>query len=221
MTSSGDAGRVTRRFPGVLEVGALHVVAWWGVRILTSQLPLLHYWAAGSAGWWLARLVRAGLAAGIVLAWAAVRGVALPRLGLGGRGFWRNGAVAFLITSTLWLVVAVLRGKGIRGPYPAAFPLRELAVLTTLVDVVSQQLPTFGLLQGALGSSAWVVGVTWLSFTAAHLVGASPATVLVAGIVGCVFALLRRHTGNLGAGLGVHVAYYSLLILLGWGVGVR
>ena len=207
--------------PGVLEVATVHVATWWCVRILASQLAILHYWDPGSGGWWLVRLVRAGLAVGIVVGWATARGVALPTIGLGGRRFWRNGCVALAVTSILWLAVAVLRGKGILGSHPAAFPERELAILTTGVDVVAQQLTTFGLLQGTLGSSLWVLAVAWASFTAAHLVGASPGVVLTAGIVGLLFALLRRLTGSLGAGLGVHFAYYGLLVLLGWGVGGR
>ncbi len=209
------------RRPSVLEVGAVHVVSWWCVRIVTSQLAVLHSWEPSSAAWWLARLLRAALVVGIVLGWARVRGITSPTIGLGGVRFWRNGCIGLAVTSILWLGVALVRGKGILGTHPAVFPEREVAILTTGMDVVAQQLPTFGLLQGVLGSSWLVFATTWLSFTAAHLVGAPLSVVLTAGAVGLVFALLRRYTGNLGAGLGVHFAYYGLLILLAWGVGAR
>ena len=97
--------------PGLPEVAAVHVATWWCVRILASQLPILHYGDPGSAGWWLVRLVRASLAVGIVVGWATLRGVALPTIGLGGRRFWRNGCVALAVTSILWLAVAALRGN--------------------------------------------------------------------------------------------------------------
>ena len=205
--------------PAAVEVLALHAVTWWCLRTLGSQLPVLHYWAPDSAGWWLIRLARASLVVGILLAWAALRGVKVGLIGLGGHGFWRNGCIALLTTAALWLAVAVLRGKGVLGPHPLAFPRRELALRTTFVDVLAQQVSTFGLLQGLLGPSAQVAIFTWASFTGAHLIGASTGVVWAAGAVGVIFAVLRQRTGSLGAGLGVHLGYYSRLILLAWGMG--
>ncbi len=199
----------------------VHLLAWWGVRTLSSEMPLLHLWEAGSAGWWLIRLGRAGLAISIVVLWARLRGVTLETIGLRGRRFWSNALVGGLVVAALWWVVALGRGKGMLGPHSTPYGVRAIATVTMGVDVVAQQLPTFGLLQGTLGSSWWVLIGAWLSFTLAHLVGASPRVVMTAAVIGLVFGVLRRRSANLGAGLGAHFAYYALLILLGWTTGGR
>jgi hypothetical protein len=65
------------------EAIIVHLLSWWGVRVLPSQAAFVHIYAANSAGWWTVRLIRAVLGIGMVLAWARWRRVKLANIGFG------------------------------------------------------------------------------------------------------------------------------------------
>ncbi len=170
--------------------------------------------------WFAIRLARAALTVGIVLAWARWRKIVWQDIGLGNQHFWRNFAISFGSVVMLWLTVVIIRGTPLWAPNPIGYDVRILALVTAFVDVLSQQLPTFGLLQG-LGMKYWnpiaAFGLAWCIFSLAHLIGSSLPTVLLASVVGFVFGILLQRTKNLGAGLGIHFSFYFMLAVLGWG----
>ncbi len=196
----------------------IHLLAWWGVIIL-GQASFMHS-VENSPQWFVIRLARAALAVGIVLAWARWRKIAWQDIGLGNQHFWRNGAIAFGSVVVLWLTVVLIRGTPLWAPNPIGYEMRILAVVTALVNVLAQQLPTFGLLQG-FGMKHWnpiaAFALAWCSFSLAHLIGNSLPTILLATVVGLIFGALLQRTKNLGAGLGIHFAFYFMLAILGWG----
>ena len=197
----------------------IHLLAWWGVRILLGQASFMHS-VENSPQWFAIRLARAALAIGIVLAWASWRKIAWQDFGLGNQYFWRNFAIAFGSVVVLWFIVVFIRGTPLWAPNPIGYEMRTLAVATAIVDVLAQQLPTFGLLQG-FGMKHWnpvaAFGLAWGSFSLAHLIGNSLPTILLAAVVGLLFGALLQRTKNLGAGLGIHFAFYFMLAILGWG----
>jgi membrane protease YdiL (CAAX protease family) len=94
-----------------------------------------------------------------------------------------------------------------------------MGAVTGPVDVLAQQLPTFGLIQGLLASrigrtTAFLLA--WSSFAVAHAIFASPQIAIIAVILGGVFGLLLNRTGNLGAGLGLHSTFYLMRSVLGY-----
>jgi len=155
-----------------------------------------------------------------VLAWARWRKIDWQDIGLGKQNFWRNCAIAFGSVVVLWLTVVLIRGTSLWAPNPIGYGMRTLAVVTALVNVLAQQLPTFGLLQG-FGMKYWnpiaAFVLAWCSFSLGHLIGNSLPTILLAAVVGLLFGALLQRTKNLGAGLGIHSAFYFMLAILGWG----
>jgi len=197
----------------------VHALTWWGVRILSGRAAFMHVFDQGTAEWWAMRLARAVLTVVIVLAWARWLGVTPRDLGLGNRGFGRNALVAAGVTAVLWITIVGMRGS-LTPPAPLDHGVRVLAAITGLVDVLAQQLSTFGLLQGLgarhLGSRRAFV-LARFSFGLARMVIATPPVVLGALSAGILFGLLMWKTGNLGAGLGLHSAFYVLRVVFGWG----
>ncbi len=204
----------------LVEMVVVNLIAWWGIRILSSQTALLHSTVENTPEWYLVRVIRAIITIAVVLGWARWRKVTWPDIGLGKQNFWRNFVIAVGVIAALWVAVVMVRGTSLLAPQPLAYPIRFLAIVTVFVDVVAQQLPTFGLLQN-LGSrllplpAAFVLA--WLSFGLAHFIIASPAMVILALVIGIFFGLALWRTGNLGLGLGAHFGVYFMLAILGWG----
>ncbi len=203
------------------EMVSVHLVAWWGVRILSSQTVLMHTAVENTPEWYAVRLVRAIITIAVVLVWARWRKVTWQEIGLGKQGSWRNFVAAVGLIAAIWVAIVMVRGTPLLAPRPIAYPMRFWAVITGLADVLAQQLPTFGLLQG-LGArrlprpAAFVLA--WLSFGLAHFIIASPPMVIVAFVLGFFFGLGLWRTGNLGLGLGIHFGFYFMRAILGWGV---
>ena len=202
------------------EIVSIHLVAWWGVRILSSQTALMHTAVENTPEWYAVRLVRAIITIAVVLAWARWRKVMWQEIGLGKQGFWRNFVIAFGLIATLWVAIVIVRGTPLLAPQPIAYSARFWAVITGLIDILAQQLPTFGLLQ-SLGArqlprpAAFVLAL--LSFGLAHMIIASLPMVMVALVIGFFFGLSLWRTGNLGLGLGVHFGFYFMMAIMGWG----
>ena len=125
----------------------------------------------------------------------------------------------FGVVAVLWLIVVMLSGHSLEVPNPISSGARTLAAITAFVDVLAQQLPTFGLLPG-LGMkherTAIAFGLDWYSYTFAHLIGSSLPLVGVA-LIGLLFGALLLWTKNLGAGLGIHGSFYFMRAIFGWG----
>ena len=158
------------------ETILVHLLAWWGIRILSGQMPLMHSFDANTSAWFAIRLARAILTVAVVLAWARWRKIVLQDVGIGDQSFWRNFAIMFGVVAVLWLIVVMFSGNPLEAPNPIGYGARTLAAITAFVDVLAQQLPTFGLLQG-LGMkherTAIAFGLAWCSYTFAHLIGSS------------------------------------------------
>jgi hypothetical protein len=199
------------------EAVLINLLAWWGVRVLTTQMSFMHTFVEESPEWFGVRLLRAGVVIAIILAWARWRQVPWHNIKVVGPNFWRNFAVAFGFVVALWIGIVTVRGTDLWAPDPIPYGSRVIALIATLVDVFAQQLATFGLLQGLgapiLGKPP-AFALAWLSFALAHFImGALP----LALVGGTLFGLLLWRTENLGTGLGLHYSIYFMLSVLGWG----
>lgn len=218
-----------RRLTG--EVIVLHLFVWWYVRVL---------WAAGAVppflAWpslttpallsWGLRFVIRILALLLIIGWVYWRKMGVASIGLDGGHFWRNFIVTLplgMMSYGIFLWTVMLVTKHLSDPYfaePLPVWFRLLIIPFSALDVLLQQVSTFGLLEGILGKRLhWPVsiacGLTWLSFVAAHYFISAPIMLPLVALGGGLFCWLLRRTGNLGASLGVHFGYYIMLAVIG------
>lgn len=187
---------------------------------MLSTASVLPDFAENTPPWYAIRLARAVLAVAVVLLWAGWRKIEWQDIGLGMQHFLRNFAIGFASVVALWLAVVAVRGTPLFVPDPISYEVRALAVVTALVDVLAQQLPTFGLIQGfAFRGSNPLLGfvVAWSSFVLAHLIGSPVSVVYLAAAIGLLFGGLMWRTRTLAAGLGLHFAFYFMLAIVGLG----
>ena len=152
------------------EAAIMHLLAWWGIRILTTRLPLVEA-NASNPSLWAVRLLRAGVTVAIVLAWARWRNIPWPRIGLGGQSFIRNFIAAAGVVITLGFAIAAIQGT-LWVANPSGCALRVFAVVTRGTDVLAQQLSVFGLLQGFVAQRSGLASfaLALLSFALAHFI---------------------------------------------------
>lgn len=191
------------------EAAVMHLLTWWGIRVLATRLPLAGV-IADETSLWLVRLSRAGVMIALVLAWARWRNIPGQHLGLGGQHFARNFIAAAGVTVALGFAIAIVRGTLWDNPLNGTF--RIFASAARGVDALAQQLSVFGLLQKFLDERLhrWVLlGLTLFSFSLAHfIIGGFPFALLG----GALFGLLLWWTGNLGASWGMHFGFHFAVL---------
>ena len=219
----------SRRLAG--EVILLHLLIWWYMRVLWAAgvLPPFLAWPSMTTPaplWWGLRFVIRILALLLVIGWAYWRKVGVAGIGLGGGRFWHNFIIALpmgMVPSGVFLGAVMLVTRHFGDSHPVEFlPVwfRLLIIPFSALDVLLQQVSTFGLLESILGRRLhWPFGIAcglpWISFVIAHYFIAAPIVFPVAALGGVLFCWLLRRTGNLGASLGVHFGYYVMLAVIG------
>jgi hypothetical protein len=155
-----------------------HLLTWWGIRVLSAGFAYQVAFAGTpmqAAEWWAVRLLRAVAMLAIVAVWVHRRELSWQALGLGKPRFWRAFMLSVGGMAALWVVMSSAYHVWPRDP--TGIGLRAISALVCFVDVLAQQLSTFGLLQGVLAPCRGQLlpfGLAWLSFGVATHHHAAP-----------------------------------------------
>lgn len=193
------------------EVALLHIITWWGIRIFSPRF-LFTGVALGTPERWLIRLLRAVAVVLIIFIWIKLRKFSFKNIGIGGKNFWKYFFIGFFFVVILWIMI--------KGYFPGgskSYTLKLLAIITAFMDVLAQQISTFGLIQKMMERK---LGIkisflsAWLSFGLAHFfISPSLTGVFIAFSAGLLFGLTLWKTKNLGAGLGMHSGFHFMLAI--------
>ena len=102
----------------------------------------------------------------IIFIWIKLRKFSFKNIGIGGKNFWKYFFIGFFFVVILWIMI--------KGYFPGgskSYTLKLLAIITAFMDVLAQQISTFGLIQKMMERK---LGIkisflsAWLSFGLAH-----------------------------------------------------